>query len=109
MNSREFTDEQLMAYVDGELDEQTCHRIEAALDDHDLAARINTFASTRELSFNAYQHILNQPVPPRLLAATYTNYDSKVVPLAPKRRSWFDRPIAVSAANFTTRSISGRV
>ncbi|WP_421725003.1 anti-sigma factor [Bauldia sp.] len=49
-----FTDEQLMAYVDGEADADTAAAITTAIDtDRDLAARVAVFAETRRRARDA--------------------------------------------------------
>ncbi len=63
------SDEQLMAYVDGELDERQRSDIDAALaQDASLAARLQQHRSLRSRLQAAHEHVLSEPVPPRLLA-----------------------------------------
>lgn len=64
----EFTDEILMAYVDGELDAAECARLEDALEqDEALRSRLSVFEQTgRELS-GLFAEPMNEPVPPHLL------------------------------------------
>lgn len=65
----EVSDEVLMAYVDGELDEGTAGVVAAALaDDADLRARAERFRATRLPVQAAFDGVLAEPVPPALLA-----------------------------------------
>lgn len=62
-----FSDETLMRYVDGELDDAEGAEIEAALAaDADLAARIEMFAETRLSAQDAMRPLLTEPVPQKL-------------------------------------------
>ena len=64
-----FSDEQLMAYVDGELDAQQRAAIDAALaQDASLSARLEQHRSLRSRLQSAHAHMLAEPVPPHLLA-----------------------------------------
>ncbi len=65
-----FDDETLMAFADGELDEETRQAVEKALDsDEDLAQRVSVFRQTATLSKQALEPILHQPVPEALRAS----------------------------------------
>lgn len=65
-----FSDEELMAFADGELDDETTIRIEAALEHDDgLMARIALFMETRALAQDALRPMLDEPVPDALRAA----------------------------------------
>lgn len=65
----DVSDEVLMAYVDGELDEDRGEEIAAALaNDAALRTRAELFRSTRLPVQAAFDDVLAQPVPPRLLA-----------------------------------------
>ena len=65
-----ISDEQLMAYVDGELDANARARIEAALaSDAELARRVARQQRLREKLRAAFDEVLREPVPDRLLAA----------------------------------------
>jgi hypothetical protein len=64
-----ITDEELMAYADGELDEGTRSRIEAALEqDPALRARVNAHRQMRTQLHDAYAPILDERIPDRLTA-----------------------------------------
>lgn len=63
-----FTDEELMAYADGELPEDRASELDLALvEDTELAERLAMFAETRSLSKEALQPMLDEPVPDHLL------------------------------------------
>src|SRR5687768_338859 len=65
-----IAEETLMAYVDGELDAASVARIEAALaDDPDLAAVIARERALRQRLRSAFDPIVDEPVPERLIAA----------------------------------------
>lgn len=64
-----FDDETLMAYADGELDDETRQAIEKAIDsDESLAARVAMFKETAILSKRALDPLLDTPVPESLRA-----------------------------------------
>lgn len=65
-----WSDEALMAYVDGEADAAAAAAIEqAAASDAALAARIERMRRLRAAVHAAYAPVLDEPVPDRLLAA----------------------------------------
>lgn len=65
-----FSDETVMRYVDGELDEETSARLEAALDgDDDLNRRLERFAQTRLAAQQAMRPLLEEEVPTSLKAS----------------------------------------
>ncbi len=67
MNIEYFDDETLMAFADGELDEATSLRVEAALDhDEALAARLAVFLDTRLAVASAVKPLIDEPVPEAL-------------------------------------------
>jgi len=68
------SDELLTAYADGELDERQRAAIDAALvQDASLAARVAQLRSLRTRLQSVYEPILEEPVPPRLLALLQTS------------------------------------
>ncbi|NVD40160.1 anti-sigma factor [Ensifer sp. HO-A22] len=68
MSEMEFTDEILMAFADGELDDETMRLIEAALETNDeLMARVALFMETRVASSDALKPLLDEPVPDQLV------------------------------------------
>jgi hypothetical protein len=65
-----IAEETLMAYVDGELDAASAARVEAALvDDPELAAAIARERALRQRLRTAFDPIVEEPVPERLIAA----------------------------------------
>ncbi|WP_104666641.1 anti-sigma factor family protein [Ensifer adhaerens] len=69
MSDTEFSDEILMAFADGELDEETTRRVEAALEtDDDVMARVAMFMETRAAASEALKPVLDEPVPDELVA-----------------------------------------
>ncbi|MBZ7924478.1 anti-sigma factor [Ensifer adhaerens] len=68
MSDAQFTDEILMAFADGELDEETTRRVEAALEsDDELMARVALFMETRAAASEALKPVLAEPVPDELV------------------------------------------
>lgn len=62
-----FSDETVMRYVDGELDEETSALLEAELaTDADLNRRLEMFAETRLAAQEALRPMLDEPVPEQL-------------------------------------------
>ncbi|WP_280153209.1 hypothetical protein [Piscinibacter sp. XHJ-5] len=84
-----ISDETLLAYVDDELDAAARAEVEAAIDaDPELARRVEQQRSLRKLLGAAYGPVLEEPVPPRLLAAAQPpSAKPKVVALAAARES----------------------
>ncbi len=67
-----FSDEQLMAFADGELDDATMAQIEVAMEeDDDLVARVALFMETRSAAQDALRPMMDEPVPEALLAAVH--------------------------------------
>jgi hypothetical protein len=65
-----FSDETLMAYADGELDAQTRGAVEAAMAaDPEVARRIVQYQALRSRLRSAFDPVLAEPLPERLLAA----------------------------------------
>ncbi|WP_411034478.1 anti-sigma factor family protein [Shinella sp. BYT-45] len=70
MNKRDFDDEILMAYADGELDEARSLALEEALaGDEALAERLAVFLDSRRLVAGALKPLIDEPVPEALLAS----------------------------------------
>src|SRR5712691_12625044 len=64
------SDDALVAYLDGELDADERRHVEAWLEaDPAVRERLTALAQTGELLRGAYADIVNEPVPPRLIAA----------------------------------------
>ncbi len=81
-----FTDEQLMAYADGELDEGARAEIAAALArDPALAARVQEHRAAREQLQAAFAPVLDEPIPDRLTAAIDAPARTRVVDLRDAR------------------------
>lgn len=93
----EFSDETVMAYADGELDAATRAALEAALPhDAHLAQRVARQHALRVRLKAAFDPVIDEPVPERLLAAARGAVRARgdAVPLrraAPARWSWPQR------------------
>lgn len=109
MNAADFTDEELMAYADGELAETRAAALDRALaSDEGLAERLAVFLETRLIAAQALRPMLDEPVPRHLeqrvrdLAATpvTTGSDETVVAFTPRtsRVSVWQLPLAASIA-----------
>ncbi|MEM8796299.1 MAG: anti-sigma factor [Pseudomonadota bacterium] len=69
MKDRDFDDETLMAFADGELDHDTSQAIEKAMQFNEaLALRVKGFAETRSLAQKSFKPLLDEPVPDDLLS-----------------------------------------
>ena len=67
---QKHSDEALVAYLDGELDDAERRHVEAWLEaDPAVSDRLAGLAQSAELVRGAYADIVNEPVPPRLIAA----------------------------------------
>jgi hypothetical protein len=67
------TDEMLMALADGELDRETAAEVTRAIEaDPTLARRLQQFEATRTLAKAAFDSVLDEPVPERLIASVGT-------------------------------------
>ncbi|MGE0241070.1 MAG: anti-sigma factor, partial [Parvibaculaceae bacterium] len=93
--SEEFTDEELMAYADGELEPARAVRLAALLPGRpDLADRVGLFARTRGMAAQSVRTHLDAPVPAKLTAsvedmirqAAGRNSAEDVTPLNPRQR-----------------------
>lgn len=74
MTDQSFSDEILMAYADNELDAETAHRLEQALETDDaLAERLALFLDTREVLADVARARPVQPVPDALLDSVTTS------------------------------------
>lgn len=112
MNSQNYSDEMLMCFADGELDDETQGEIAAAIDvDPVLAERVALFMQTRELPARAMRPLLDEPVPATLrerverLIAEKEADQANVVPFVPGKGSvrsriplWITLPVAASIA-----------
>jgi len=111
LQHEQIDDEMLMAFLDGELSTEQNARVEQAIsDDTALAARLDRLAQVSELASQAYQPVLGEPVPQRLLDAVWQNNEGQpendegqsgasVVNLATRRRSAAGYlPMAIAAS-----------
>lgn len=114
MQQSDFTDEELMAYADGELPEDRASAMDLALADSvELADRLALFIETRSVAKEAWEPALHAPVPDHLvqrvreLAAAdqkaQTVSDDTVVafqpkPSAPAATPLWKLPLAASLA-----------
>jgi anti-sigma factor RsiW len=86
------TDERLVAYLDGEIEDAERREIEALLD-RDPAARemLAALARSTDLVREAFEEVLREPVPERLVAAargeTATATDARILAFSPRRRA----------------------
>ena len=101
-----ITDEILMMFADGTLDEPGMERVASALEaDPALEQRLGAFLATREGLRGAFSKPINEPVPPRLLAAAAGAGEGQAEPrgsrppqarrTAPAARRW--APMALAA------------
>lgn len=68
MQKPEFTDEELMAYADGELAEERASALDVALAESvDLADRLALFVDTKMVAKEAWEPVLQEPVPEYLV------------------------------------------
>ena len=100
------SDDKLIAYLDGELDERARAEIAAELDhDSDLRDRAQRLSESAALLRAAFDEVLREPLPERLIAAA-RGETSKVVSIvtrlkrgmAQQRRWWIGIPVAASLA-----------
>ena len=97
-----FSDETVMRYVDGELDDETSARVEAALAaDPELSRRVEMFAETRLAAQHALAPMLDEPLPAALKDAVEAMVaKAKAEPgLPPTRHAGSGRPRVFSPAN----------
>lgn len=85
-------EETLMAYVDGELDPHRAAEVEALLaEDAEARATVQMFRDSAALVRGAFDPILREPVPARLLAAVNAPVTGKVRDIRLARRSALSR------------------
>ena len=99
------SDETLMAYVDGELDEQARGEVETAMRANpDIAARVARQQALRKRVHLAFARVADEKVPDRLVAAARgsstptSSRDSNVVPLRRKSSGHWSWPEWTSIA-----------
>jgi hypothetical protein len=111
-----LTDEELMAYADGELTPLEAKRIEAAMaEDAALAARVARFRSVRSALRKAYDSVVSEPVPEHLRALLGDVAASEPAPVADLdaergKRTWRLGPPAWAAiaASLVVGVLAGR-
>ena len=85
-----YSDEMLMAYVDRELDAATTASIDAAIArDPELAARVERQRKLARAVHAAYEPVLQEPMPKRLLDAA-AGAAPAATARAPRRWTWFE-------------------
>jgi anti-sigma factor RsiW len=98
------SDEKLIAYLDGELDERECADIASALEhDGELRNHAQRLSESAALLRAAFDEVLREPLPDRLIAAA-RGETSKVVSIvarvrrgmAEQRHWWIGIPVAAS-------------
>lgn len=116
MTSRDFDDETLMAFADGELDAASAARIEAAMETDDtLVERVAIFIESRARTAAALKPLIDEPVPDALLQSVREMVDNdrkreapshqtgeaerNVVPLRPRRANAPSRRVMAIAAS----------
>lgn len=89
-----YSDEILMAYVDGELDDETRVAVEAAIEtDADVAQRVARQKALRRQLRAAFDGVLDEPVPERLTQAARTAPTASVADLSRARNEKRDRTL----------------
>ncbi|HVS78069.1 MAG TPA: hypothetical protein VHE11_14115 [Steroidobacteraceae bacterium] len=113
-----FSDEVLMAYADDELDESTRTAVEAAMAaDPEIARRIARHRALRERLRSAFDPVLDEPVPPKLIdlarnapVPSNASYESQVVSLPRRRAGRITLPQwAALAASLLIGVVAGRL
>ncbi len=109
MNNEALDDGILVAYVDGELDEQRRRMVEAALSkDADAANRVRLMSGSARLLRGAYDEVFDLPIPSRLRAML-----DAARPEPRARQGWLDRlagayraaPLTLAAACAATLAL----
>jgi hypothetical protein len=102
-----FSDETVAAYADGELDAATRAAIDAALpQDPELAARVARQRALRERLRRAFEPVLAEPVPERLLALARTA-TQRPAPGAAARTQWSSPQWLALAASLVVGALLG--
>lgn len=110
-----FPDEVLMAYADDELDTRTRAAVEAAMaSDPEIARRIAQHKALRSRVHSAFNKVLDEPVPARLLKVVRSNpsgpHKNNVVPLHRHRvQRWAWQQWGAIAASLIVGLIAGRL
>ena len=86
-----FSDDRLMAYVDRELDPASTAEIDAAIArDAELRARVEHQRKLRAAVHAAFEPILQEPMPKRLLDAAHGTAPVSSASRASRRWTWFE-------------------
>ena len=86
-----YSDEMLMAYVDRELDAATTASIDAAIArDPELAGRVERQRRLAHAVHAAYEPVLAEPMPQRLLSAAGGTASAASTTRAPRHWAWFE-------------------
>ena len=109
-----FPDEVLMAYADDELDPPTRAAVEAAMaSDPEIARRIAQHKALRSRVHSAFNRVLHEPMPARLLKVVRSpsaSGKSNVVPLRPRHvQRWAWQQWTAIAASLIVGVIAGRL
>jgi hypothetical protein len=105
-----MNDEQLSAYLDGELDDAQRAQAEREIEaDPALAERVRTQQALRTRLQAAYAPVLDEPLPERLLAATRSAQVVDLTAARKSRRRWGWPEWAAMAASVLAGVIGGRL
>ena len=110
-----FPDEVLMAYADDELDTRTRAAVEAAMaSDPEIARRIAQHKTLRSRVHSAFNKVLDEPMPARLLQVVRSEPSGRrkdnIVPLGLRRaRRWTWPQWTAVAASLIVGVIAGRL
>ena len=110
-----FSEEVLMAYADGELDAPTRAAVDAAMaSDPEIARRIARHEALRSRVHSAFNKVLDEPVPARVLSVVRNErpapLTSNVTPLRARQvRPWKWQQWTAVAASLIVGVIAGRL
>lgn len=110
-----FSEEVLMAYADGELDAPTRAAVDAAMaSDPEIARRIARHEALRSRVHSAFNKVLDEPVPARVLSVVRNErpvpLKSNVTPLRARQvRPWNWQQWTAVAASLIVGVIAGRL
>jgi hypothetical protein len=107
-----FSEETVMAYADGELDAATRAAIEAAMaTDPELTRRIAQHRALRQRLSGAFDAVLAEPLPERLLAAARGDVEERRATVVPLKRAaavrWSWREWSALAASLALGALLG--
>jgi anti-sigma factor RsiW len=92
-----FTDEELSAFIDGELDEARTEQVAAAVEaSAELSARIEAFAADKDMIARIYGPLIDLPVPAALVRAA--TGERRHAPAARSPMRFFPAVMALAAA-----------